>query len=83
VSRRPPRSPRRRTRPTIRLPPAEVEKPQVGTKPANHRARFSGGSRSWVFDGLSVRSKSRRLAPVACPGLSGCRLGRSHGFNLA
>jgi hypothetical protein len=57
VSRRPPKSPRRRTRPIIHSPPAEVEKPQVGTKPANHRARFSSGSRSWVFDGLSVRSR--------------------------
>jgi 5,6,7,8-tetrahydromethanopterin hydro-lyase len=35
----------KRTRPTIHLPPAEGEKPQIGSKPANHRARFSGGLR--------------------------------------
>jgi hypothetical protein len=34
----PRRSPQKRTRHTIRLPPADGENPQVGTKPANHRA---------------------------------------------
>src|SRR5262245_38376904 len=52
ASRRPLRSPRRRTLLTIRSQPVEKENPQVGGNPANQlvRARFGGGSKSWDSD---------------------------------
>ncbi len=60
ASRRPLRLLQRRTQLTTRSLPVERENPQVGGNPAKTavRARFGGGSKSWVFDGWSIRSKS-------------------------
>ena len=43
---------RRKTQRTIRSPPVERENPQVGGNPAHQlvRARFGGGSKSWVSE---------------------------------
>src|SRR5581483_8499303 len=63
ASRRPPRSPRRRTAPTTRSLPVERENPQVGGNPVKTavRARFGGGSKNWVSDGLA-RIAALRIA---------------------
>jgi hypothetical protein len=71
ANRRPQPSPRRRTRSSTPSPLAEREDPQVEVNPAKKvvRARFGGGSKSWDFDGWSIRSESESpLSPGALPG---------------